>query len=187
MTEIRIVIDVVCEVSKSLETPSNVILRLPFWHSHHSARSSRVVIPGCELFIIRLIAALVRGISSSRQCLAPYAFSSRYWNTSSRAFFAKSGRQPNDNLIVSMLVYEPSQHILGVQSLHLRGFQSGGYGQRSGSGDTPSQRWNPIRRHDVVPFLTRSVFYHHQRNDALQPQKDCSKSGHSPFPPVCRK
>jgi len=30
-TAILIVIDVVCEVGKSLETPSNVILQLPFW------------------------------------------------------------------------------------------------------------------------------------------------------------
>jgi hypothetical protein len=32
MTEILIIIDVVCEVGNSLETPSNVILSLPFWH-----------------------------------------------------------------------------------------------------------------------------------------------------------
>ena len=32
MTQILILIDQVCEVSKSLETTSNVILKLPFWH-----------------------------------------------------------------------------------------------------------------------------------------------------------
>ena len=32
MTETLIVIDVVCEVSKSLGTPSKVILLFPFWH-----------------------------------------------------------------------------------------------------------------------------------------------------------
>ena len=58
----------------------------PFGIAHHSTESSRVLISGRVLFIIRLMGALVRGISLSRCCFAAFAFSSRYWNTSSRAF-----------------------------------------------------------------------------------------------------
>jgi len=61
-TEILIVIDVVCEVGKSLETPSNVFCCSPFAIAHHSAKSSRVLISGQGFFIMRLIGALGRGI-----------------------------------------------------------------------------------------------------------------------------
>jgi hypothetical protein len=53
--------------------------------------------------------------------------------------FAKSGWRPHDNSIISRLVYDPSSLFLGVQSIHLRGCQGGGNGQRSGSGDASSQ------------------------------------------------
>jgi len=46
MTEILIMIDVVCEVGKSFETPSNVILQLSFWH--HTAL--RQVIKGVDFW-----------------------------------------------------------------------------------------------------------------------------------------
>ena len=51
------------------------------WASH---QGSWFLVTG--FFIIRLIGALVRGISSSWRCFAAFAFSSRYWNTSFRAF-----------------------------------------------------------------------------------------------------
>jgi len=50
----------------------------PFGIAHHSAESSRVLIPGCGFFIIRLMGALVRGISSLRHCFVAFAFSLRY-------------------------------------------------------------------------------------------------------------
>ena len=61
----------------------------PFGIAHHLAESSTVLISGCGLLIIRLIGALVRGISLPRHCFAAFAFSSRYWNTSFRACFVK--------------------------------------------------------------------------------------------------
>jgi hypothetical protein len=44
-----------------------------------------------------------------------------------------------DDSIVGTLVQDPSSLFLGVQTLHFRGCQTGGYGQRSGSGDASSQ------------------------------------------------
>jgi len=61
----------------------------PFGIAHNSAESSRVLISGRGLFIILLIGALVRGISSSRRCFAAFAFSSQCWNTSIRVFVRK--------------------------------------------------------------------------------------------------
>ena len=61
----------------------------PFGIAHHLAKSSRVLISGYEFFIIRLIGALVEGISLSRGCFAAFPFSSQYWNTSFRAVFRK--------------------------------------------------------------------------------------------------
>jgi len=46
-TKILIVIDIVCEVSKSLETPSNVILKLPIWHCTPLSQ----VIKGLDLWL----------------------------------------------------------------------------------------------------------------------------------------
>jgi len=61
----------------------------PFGIAHHSVKSSRVVISGHGVFIIRLIDAVVAGISSSQCCFAACAFSSRYWNTTCWAFVWK--------------------------------------------------------------------------------------------------
>jgi len=100
---------------------------------------------------------------------------------------AKSGRRPHDDSIVGTHVYDPSSLLLGVQRSHLRGCEAGGYGQRSASGDASSQTWNLIRRQDIVQCLTRSAFDHHQHNNTLQPQKDCSKGCHFPIPRICPK
>jgi len=61
----------------------------PFRIAHHSAKSSRVLTSGRRFFIIRLIGALVKGISSLWWCFAGFACSSRYWNTSFWAFLRK--------------------------------------------------------------------------------------------------
>jgi len=58
----------------------------PFCIEHHSAKSSKVLISGRGVFIIRLIATLDRGISLLQHCFAGFAFSSQYWNTSCQAF-----------------------------------------------------------------------------------------------------
>jgi hypothetical protein len=50
-------------------------------------------------------------------------------------FFAQSGSQPHEDLIVSMLVYDPLLLFLGVPGLFLQGYQARGYGQRSCSED----------------------------------------------------
>jgi len=63
----------------------------PFGIAHHLAKSSRVVISGCWLFIIYLIGALVWGISLLRHCFAEFAFSLQYWNTTLQAFIIKIG------------------------------------------------------------------------------------------------
>ena len=63
--------------------------------AHHSAKSSRVLISGRGFFIISLIGALVRGISSSRGCFAVFAFSSHYWSTSFQAFVRKICKAPS--------------------------------------------------------------------------------------------
>ena len=66
----------------------------PFGIAYHSAKSSRVLIAVRGFFIIHLISALVRGISSSRRCFAAFAFTSRYWNTF-RAFVRKFWKAPS--------------------------------------------------------------------------------------------
>jgi len=50
--------------------------------AHHSAKSSRVMIAGHGIVIIRVMGAWVTGISLSQCHLAAYTFSSWYWNTS---------------------------------------------------------------------------------------------------------
>jgi len=96
--------------------------------------------------------------------------------------FPKSGRLPPDNLIVRMLVYDPSLVCMGVQSLHLRRCQVGGYGQRSGSGDAASHSSNPICGKDVVQVLTGSAINLDQRDKGLQPPKYSFKRDHSLVP-----
>jgi len=76
----------------------------PFGIAHHSAKLSRVLISGCQFFFIRLRGALIRGISSLRPCIAGFAFSSWYWNSSFGHSFAKSGRRPYDDSIVGTLI-----------------------------------------------------------------------------------
>jgi len=58
----------------------------PFCIAHHSAKSSRVLISGRWFFIIGLIGAFVRGISSSRHCAAAFPLSSQYWISYFQAF-----------------------------------------------------------------------------------------------------
>jgi hypothetical protein len=58
----------------------------PYGITQHSHKSSRVLISGCRFFIFHLRGALVRDISMWWYCFAVFAFSSRYWNTSSWAF-----------------------------------------------------------------------------------------------------
>jgi len=159
----------------------------PVGIAHHSAKSSRVWIAGCGFFIIRLTDVLVRVMSLWRLCFAAFAFSSRHWNTSFRAWSTKSEWWPPEDLIFSTLVEDPPSLFLGVWSLHSRSCQAGKCGQRSGSGDTSSQSWNLIRRQDVVQFLPQSAFYLHQGDYSLQSQKHCLKPGHSPIHPVCPK
>jgi len=101
--------------------------------------------------------------------------------------FAKSERRSHDNLTVSTILSDPSLLFLGVQSLHLRSCQAGGYGQKSGSGDASSQSWNPIHQHDDVQCLIWSVSYLDQCNNSLELQTACSNQGHSPMPSVYRK
>jgi len=61
----------------------------PFGIAHHYTMSSRVLISGCRVFIIRMISTLVRGILWSWCCLAALTFSSHYWNTSFWGFIHK--------------------------------------------------------------------------------------------------
>jgi hypothetical protein len=68
----------------------------PFGIAHHSAKSSRVFIPGHMICLILIIGALVRGILWTRRCVAMLTFSSWYWNTSSQAFIRYSGRRPHN-------------------------------------------------------------------------------------------
>lgn len=67
-----------------------------------------------------------------------------------RLAFAESARWPHDNSIVSMLNYHQSSLFLGVQSLQLRDWQAGGYGQRRESGNGFSQSSVLIRQQEVV-------------------------------------
>jgi len=84
-TAILIVIDAVCQVSKSLEIRHNVIMLLSFGQ-YTPLCQARVLISGCRFFASHLIGALVRGISSSQHCFAVFAFSSRFRNSSFLAF-----------------------------------------------------------------------------------------------------
>jgi len=61
----------------------------PFGIAHHSAKSSRLLISGRKFFFICVIGALVRGISLLWCCFAAFTLSSRYCNTSFRAFVCK--------------------------------------------------------------------------------------------------
>jgi len=57
----------------------------PFGIAPHSAKWSRVLISGRRFFIMRLIGAVIGGVSLSRHCFAAFAFSSQYWATLFRA------------------------------------------------------------------------------------------------------
>ena len=158
-----------------------------FGIAHNSANLSNVLISSCGFIIMCLLGAFVSGKSSSRHCLAVLAFSSRTELHLFGHLIAKSGRWLHDHSIVGTHGFDPSSLCLGVQIIPLRCCQASKYGQRSGSGDVLSECCNPICRKDVVQFLTGSVFYLHQLNDTLQPQKECFKWGHSSIPPVCPK
>jgi len=70
-TEILMVIDVVCEVGKSLETPSNVILQLPFWHCTPLGQ----VIKGLDLWL-RVVHHSLDGRFGSRHIVVATLFCS---------------------------------------------------------------------------------------------------------------
>lgn len=61
---------------------------------------------------------------------------------------------PHDDSIVNTVVHDLLFRFLEVQSLRLSCCEAGGFGQRSGSGDTPSESCNLIHRQDIVQFLT---------------------------------
>jgi hypothetical protein len=54
-TEILIMIDAVCHVSKSLTHLAMLFCRYPFGIAHHLVKSSSVLISGWVFFILRLI------------------------------------------------------------------------------------------------------------------------------------
>jgi len=60
-----------------------------FGMAHLSPKSARVLISGYEFLVIRMIGALVRGISSSQCYFVAFAFSCWYWNTSFQAVVLK--------------------------------------------------------------------------------------------------
>jgi len=156
----------------------------PFGIAHHSTKSSRVLISGSMVFIIRLIGTVVRRIASWLHSLQHVCSALHTETPPFGLSFRKSGRWPPEHSFVGTLVSDPSSFFLAFQSLHFRGCQVGGYGLRSGSGDAWSHSWNAICRMDVMQFLTRSGLIPHQHDDTLQTPKDCSKRGHSAIPPV---
>jgi hypothetical protein len=63
MTEILIMVYVVCDVGKFVQTPSNVIASLPIWHCTRLGQVIKGLDFWSQVSTICLIGALVRGIS----------------------------------------------------------------------------------------------------------------------------
>jgi len=159
----------------------------PFGIAHHSAKSSRVLISGCGVFIIRMIGALVRGISSLRHCFAAFAFTSWYWNTSFRAFVHKIWKAASCQFDCRYDCLRSNLAPCGNSELTFRTLPS----WRIWS-EKLFRWWNFTNLTSnsstrCVQFLFRSASHLHQFDDALQPEKDFSKWGHPPVPPVCPK
>jgi len=91
-TEKLILIDIVCEVGKSLLHNKYCDSVAPFGIAHHSGKSSTVLNPGHGLFVIRSKCPLVRRNSLLQCCFAVFAFSSWYCNTSFWDFISKIWR-----------------------------------------------------------------------------------------------
>jgi len=187
-TEIQIPIDIVREVSKSLETPSNVVSGASLvalhttWPSH---QGSWFLVVGFSWFALQ--ALLLEALYCRDFGLQHLHSTFNPETPPSRLLSPKSERWPHDNSIVGILVYDSSSLFLAVESLHWWGCQCGRYSQRSGSRYPSSESGHPICRQDIVWFLTWDVFHLHQCDDALQLLKDCSQQGHSPIPPICPK
>ena len=159
----------------------------PFGNAHRPAKSSRVLISGCGFFIICLIDTFIRGKSSSQHCVAAFGLSSWYWNTSFRVFIPKVWKSAS---------WWFDCRYPCLRSINAFPWSSERTFERLPSWRIWSEKWfreciftkmksESSRRCCAISAsscsLSSSTRWH------FEPQKDCSKWGHFPVPPVCPK
>ena len=104
MNDILIVINVICEVSQSLQTPSNVIFEVPIGHCTHLAKSLRVLMSDHRLSLFTWLALSLQAL---HRCTS--AWQDLNWDRDSgtppfRLSWAKSGMRPYHDTIAGMIV-----------------------------------------------------------------------------------